>query len=107
MSQFGFWSEKQKEHGVYEYELLDGTPVWVTCVTESPNHESYTPDAVLLGELKPDSWKRTLGKISARFFKQEISGFQPKLKPGDICPKCKKEFKQRELLTSTFIGCMC
>jgi len=29
------------------------------------------------------------------------------LKIGDICPKCKKEYKERYLATSSYIGCWC
>lgn len=30
-----------------------------------------------------------------------------KLRVGDTCPKCHKEWKERQLATSTFVGCMC
>lgn len=52
-----------------------------------------------------------LGKIQAS---DKVVSIKPSTKPstkplelGETCPTCKKEWKRRELLTSSYIGCWC
>lgn len=53
----------------------------------------------ILGPEEDNIWS------GAYFQKHDIVNVS--LKIGDICPKCNKEYKERQLATSTYIGCWC
>lgn len=104
-------------HGANLYGTPDGRTVWVTGIDSDPECSSYSwPDKVLVGEIVRGDVR---GWREGRLFPSEVEiedGFvdflaeaptETSLQIGDRCPKCKHEWKERALLTSVYVGCMC
>jgi hypothetical protein len=102
-----------------------GKSVRVTALYSTLDSASYNwPDKVYVGEIVAwshhDHWDGKFDLINARRLGSvhpivDIDGSAPvtkkaprvKLNIGDTCSVCGKEWKQRELATSTYIGCWC
>lgn len=115
--------------GSWAMKLADGsgdvriTATGYSSAGPAAAHKYMWPDAVYVGEVialsqhdEKDNWFHqnhsrifTLTPLKGFKITEKMGSKKPRLslKIGDICPVCGKEYKVRELATSTYIGCWC
>lgn len=131
-TQAWFSQKAANQFGSWGMTLVTGEDVRITCLDDTPGAPSYNwSDKVYVGKViehsQHDRWDGewdTLNNLHVGAVHpivnqgvHDLASSGPatvrkkaprtKLNIGDTCPVCGKEWKQRELATSTYIGCWC
>lgn len=106
----GYYSASaERRCGSWEVDTVDGRVVRITVLLYDPSTYKWK-DARYVGDVITGSQRNHFSGTN-NMFEDECetpSHSEPKpLQLGDTCRKCKSVVKERQLLTSTYIGCMC
>jgi hypothetical protein len=110
----GYYSASaERVCGSWEVDTVDGRVVRITAILSDPSIYKWK-DARYVGDIITGSQRNHYqGQYDSDIFMDDVNMEPPAstqnkpLQLGDTCRKCKSVVKERQLLTSTYIGCMC
>jgi hypothetical protein len=92
----------QPQIGWHRVTLAEFLPLAATATNAQP-----APNQTATTSTIQAPFRVTLPGPAAPTAKTATSGSSRPLKPGEICPRCGAEVRKRDLLNSTYVGCLC